>query len=136
MFKLFKSKKAGNLSDKEVGLALGGGSVLGAAHIGVLRAITEEEISIKYVAGTSIGSFVGSLFAFGKNWEEIKDIALELDWLDISSMSLSQFSLFSNKRIEEIFEKHIGDVNIEEAKIPLNIVATDINRGKRVVMKH
>jgi NTE family protein len=135
MLKFFKKRKSGKLSNDSIGLALGGGSVLGAAHIGVLRAIAEMNIPIKYVAGTSIGSFVGSLFSFGKNWEEIKEIALELDWLDISSMSLSQFSLFSNKRIEEIFNKYIGDVHIEDAKIPLTIVVTDISQGERVVLK-
>jgi NTE family protein len=52
---------------KEIGLALGGGAALGAAHIGALKAIEEFDIEIKYVAGTSIGAFVSAFFAFGMN---------------------------------------------------------------------
>jgi len=60
---------------KKTGLALGGGAVLGAAHVGALRAIEEFDIGVNYLAGTSIGAFVASFFAFGKNWQEIKNIA-------------------------------------------------------------
>ena len=134
MLKLFKSKKSKALSGKKIGLALGGGAVLGAAHIGALRAIDELEIPISYVAGTSIGSLVGSLFAFGKSWEEIKELALKLDWFDVSSMSISQYSLLSNKRISQIIQKNLGSVQIEDASIPLSIITTDISRGERVVL--
>jgi NTE family protein len=81
--------------DTRIGLALGGGAVLGAAHIGVLRATKEYDIPISCVAGTSIGAFVASLFAFGKEWEEIRKIALNLRWLDISRISLSKYGLLA-----------------------------------------
>ncbi|MFT7033515.1 MAG: NTE family protein [Cyclobacteriaceae bacterium] len=68
-------------------MALGGGAVLGAAHVGVLRVIEEVDVEI-IITGTSLGAFVAALFAFGKNWEQIKEIAWELDWMDITSISL------------------------------------------------
>jgi NTE family protein len=135
MFKLFRGKKSPDVSRKNIGLALGGGAVLGAAHIGVLRAIDELNITVSHIAGTSIGSVVGSLFAFGKSWQEIEEIAVELDWLDISSMSISQYSLLSNKKISQIIKDNLGSVDIEDASIPLCIVATDISRGERVLLK-
>ena len=49
-----------------IGLALESGAVLGAPHIGVLRALEEFNISIDFISGTSIGAFIGALYAFGK----------------------------------------------------------------------
>ncbi|MEJ2055323.1 MAG: patatin-like phospholipase family protein [Calditrichaceae bacterium] len=119
---------------KKIGLALGGGAVLGAAHIGIIRAIEELEIPVKYIAGTSIGALVAALYAFGLHWEKIKDIALELDWMVISELSLSQFGLLKNKKIEKVITKNIGDVKFEDANIPLEVVATDIASGKKVII--
>ena len=81
------------MKNKKIGLALGGGAVLGAAHIGVLKALEELEISVQYVAGTSIGAFVAVFYAFDKTWKEIEEIALKLKWMDISGISLSQYGL-------------------------------------------
>ena len=118
----------------KIGLALGGGAVLGAAHIGVLKAIEELNIRIDYLAGTSIGAFVAAFFGFGKNWEEIREIALELKWIDISGLSLSQYGLLSNEKLGELITRHLGDKKIEDASIPLAMIATDISNGKKVVL--
>jgi|GEM_PF-1949005 len=90
--------------NKQIGLALGGGAVLGAAHIGVLKALEELEISIHYVAGTSIGAFVAAFYAFDKTWKEIEEIALKLKWIDISGISLSQYGLLSNEKPNNIVD--------------------------------
>ncbi len=50
---------------KKTGLALGGGAVLGAVHVGVLKALEEKRIKIDCISGTSIGAFVAALYAFG-----------------------------------------------------------------------
>ena len=117
------------------GLALGGGSTLGAAHIGVLRAIEEKAITIDCIAGTSIGSLIATLYAFGKSIDEIEQIALHMDFQGIGSLHLSKLSLFSNKKLGTLVKKVIGDVNIEDAAIPLAIVATNIATGRQVVFK-
>jgi NTE family protein len=119
---------------KKIGLALGGGVVLGAAHIGVLRAIEEFEIKISYLTGTSIGALIAAFYAFGKSWEEIKTIALELEWLDISTISISKYGLLSNKKIGSLISEHLGDVRIEDADIPLALITTDIATGEKVVL--
>ncbi|MBD3224970.1 MAG: patatin [Caldithrix sp.] len=120
--------------NKKIGLALGGGAVLGAAHIGVIRAFEEFNISVDSVAGTSIGAMVAALYAFGKSWQDIKDIALDLDWWDISAMSLSQYGLLSNKKMDQLFAQHLGPVTFEDARIPLAIIATDVGKGEKVVL--
>lgn len=120
---------------KNIGLALGGGVVLGAAHIGVLKAIEEKGVEIKFITGTSIGAFVAALYAFGKSWSEIRDITSELSWMDITSISLSRYSLLSNEKFGTLLKKHIGDKNIEESKIPFAIITTDAASGEKVVLK-
>lgn len=121
--------------NKKIGLALGGGAVLGAAHVGVLKALEEFEIKVSFVAGTSIGAFIGALIAFGKNSEEIEEIVKELNWLDISSVSLSQYGLLSNKKLGNVINECIGKTDMTSAEIPLAMVATDITSGQRVILK-
>jgi len=62
---------SGSLFPQEIGLVLSGGGAKGAAHIGVIKALEENNIPIDYVAGTSIGAIVGSLYAMGYSPEEM-----------------------------------------------------------------
>ena len=55
----------------KLGLALSGGGIKGAAHIGVLKAFEDENIKIDYISGTSSGSIVATLYAIGYKPEEI-----------------------------------------------------------------
>lgn len=117
-----------------VGLALGGGATLGAAHVGVLRALEEAGINIDAIAGTSIGAMVGAFYAFGMSVDEIETIALELDWPDISGIALSKRGLLTNKEMGKLLDKHLGDARFEEADIPFAAVTTDISSGEKVII--
>lgn len=116
------------------GLALSGGAVLGAAHIGVLKAIEENNIKISSIAGTSIGAIVAALFAFGKNAQEIEEIAGAINFKSFFSISPTKLGLFSNIKISKFIHEHLGEVKIEDALIPLSIVATDIENLQKVVL--
>ena len=67
-------------SRPKVGLVLSGGGAKGAAHIGVLKYIEEAGIPIDYIAGTSMGSIVGGMYALGYTSDEILGIISEVDW--------------------------------------------------------
>lgn len=67
-------------SRPKVGLVLSGGGAKGAAHIGVLKYIEEAGIPIDYIAGTSMGSLVGGMYAIGYSSDEILDMISSLDW--------------------------------------------------------
>ncbi len=69
----------------KIGIALGGGGARGAAHIGVLQVLKEMNIPIDYVAGTSMGSVVGALYAVGVDPDEIEIILTGVDWADLFS---------------------------------------------------
>ena len=129
--KLWKGKN----TDKKVGMALGGGATLGAAHVGVLRALEEAEIEIDCIAGTSIGAMVGAFYAFGMSVDEIGSIALNLDWPDISTLALSKMGLLTNRAMGKILDKYLGDVQFDEAQIPFAAVATDIATGEKVILE-
>jgi len=68
------------LADDRVGLVLGGGGARGAAHIGVLKVLEAEGIAVDYIAGTSMGAIVGSLYASGYRPDEIERILASIDW--------------------------------------------------------
>ena len=122
-------------NEKKIGLALGGGAVLGAAHVGVLRAVEEFGVQIDCIAGTSIGAFVAALWAFGKKADDIEEIARDLNWLDISALSLSKFGLLSNKKLGDRIREVVGERTFSHSRIPLAMVATDIANGDRVVLQ-
>ena len=64
----------------KVGLVLSGGGAKGAAHIGVLKYLEEAGIPIDYVAGTSMGSIVGGMYALGYTSNEILELISSVDW--------------------------------------------------------
>lgn len=119
----------------KVGLALGGGAVLGAFHIGVIRALNEAGVRVDYVAGTSIGAFVAAFYAFGKDWHAIETAVSDLNWLDVSGFSFSKLGLLSNEKLGKVLEEHIGERQFSEAAIAMLMVATDITNGERVLMR-
>lgn len=122
------------MNKKKIGLALGGGAVLGTAHIGVLKALKENNISIDLIAGTSIGALVAAFYAFNTGYKEMEKIAKELEWFDITSISLSKYGLLKNDKLGKIIVDKIGDVTFDESKIKLAMIATDISNGKKVVL--
>ncbi|MCZ6895683.1 MAG: patatin-like phospholipase family protein [Gammaproteobacteria bacterium] len=66
-----------------IGLALSGGGARGAAHIGVLKILERERIPIDYIAGTSMGSIVGGMYASGMSLEDIESQLVAVDWDDV-----------------------------------------------------
>ena len=68
-----------------IGLVLGGGGARGATHIGVIRELERMRIPIDAIAGTSIGSVVGGLYASGLTAEEMETLAASVDWTDALS---------------------------------------------------
>ncbi|RLE26265.1 MAG: hypothetical protein DRJ65_05840 [Acidobacteria bacterium] len=67
----------------KVGLVLSGGGALGSAHVGVLKVLEELRVPIHCVAGTSMGSIVGGLYAAGYSPQELEDLLLSTNWHDL-----------------------------------------------------
>ena len=83
----------------KIGLVLSGGGAKGSAHIGVLKVLEEHNIPVDYVVGTSIGAYVGGMYALGYDVEDIESIMLGLPWADGYSDTIPRESLsYANKQ--------------------------------------
>lgn len=118
---------------KSVGLCLSGGGAKGAAHIGVLKAIEEHDISIDIISGTSAGAIVGSLFAYGYNSDEILQSFISTPIFRPGFYSWKKPGLLNTSAIGKQLGKMIPTDSFESLKIPLHIVATDIENAREVV---
>lgn len=122
--------------DIKIGLALGGGSALGFAHIGVLKALEDNDIPVDCISGTSAGAIIGSLYAFGVSFKDIEDESNSLNWKSLAKIRPTKMGITTNEAIRRILKKHIGkNADIAQAKIPLSIVATDIETGAKIIFK-
>lgn len=129
-----QSMAINNLFNTKIGLALGGGGAKGVAHIGVLRAIENASVKPDYVAGTSVGAMVAAMYAFNISIDTITNIARDLTLAQITTFKLSKTGFFSADPLREILIEHLGEVNIEDASIPLAIVAADLITGEEVIL--
>lgn len=137
MFGFFKKKKDDSkieVSRKtKLGLALGGGGCRGIGHIGALKAFEELGVKFDYVAGTSVGSIVGSLYALGKSADEMIDIVKSLKKKEITKGSIPFIKPAKSERLEEVLNRIYGDILVfSELKVPLSVVCTDLKTGKEV----
>ena len=122
------------LFNTTIGLALGGGAAKGVAHIGVLKALEDANIEVDYIAGTSVGAMIAALYAFKVDVETIGSLARRLTMSKVTSFKLNKTGFFSTESLRELMLEYVGDVAIEDAVIPLSIVATDINSGEEIIL--
>jgi len=118
-----------------IGLALSGGAARGIAHVGVLRALTENGIPIDCIAGSSAGSLVGGAFAAGLSVEEIAEFGRTMRWRDIGRVTMSRLGVQSNERLEQYVRARLPITKFEELPIPFAAVATELKTGDAVVMR-
>ena len=136
MFGFFKKKVAGkvDISRKtKLGLALGGGGFRGIGHIGVLKAFEELGVGFDYIAGTSFGSIVASMYALGKSADEMIEIVKGIKKKEVMKGSIPFLKPAKSDRFEEVLNKIYGDVMVfSETKIPLQVVCTDLKTGREI----
>ena len=129
---------AGELPKPKVALVLGGGAARGFAHIGVIRALEQEKIPVDLVVGTSVGSLIGALYAHDRNSFELEWTAFALEKDDIFDYGLlnafTGMGAAKGEKLEAFIKTKVPIANIEDLKIPFAAVATDLNRGTRVIL--
>ncbi|MBI2548891.1 patatin-like phospholipase family protein [Candidatus Woesearchaeota archaeon] len=117
----------------KLGLALGGGCVKGVAHIGVLKVLEREHIPIHAIAGTSIGAFIGALYASGLTAEEIEQIILSTHIQELIDFTIPKKGFITGNKIEKYLTTVTKGKNFADLQIPLAIIATELQTGKKVV---
>ena len=118
-----------------IGIALSGGAARGNAHVGVLRALAENNIRIDYIAGTSAGAIVGGALAAGMPLDQIEEFGRKLRWRKIGRPTISRFGFQSNKRLEQYLRAHLPISKFEDLTIPFAAVATDLKTGAPVILR-
>lgn len=117
----------------KIGLALGGGSARGWAHIGVIHALTEAGIVPDMVCGTSIGALVGAAYVNGdldrlEQWAESLTLQTVVRFLDFSLGG----GLIKGEKLIEFFRSRFVDMPISELPLPFAAVATDLQTGREI----
>lgn len=121
-----------------IGLALGSGAARGLAHIGVLKVLEEANIPIGIITGTSMGAFIGAMYASGVPVKQMEQVALEIDWLSMARLLapvIPTSGLSDGKKLVAFMAELLPVRNFEQMRIPLAVTATDINTGEAVIIK-
>ncbi|RKY42512.1 MAG: hypothetical protein DRP85_02540 [Candidatus Makaraimicrobium thalassicum] len=124
----------------KTGLVLGSGAARGLAHIGVIKALREEGASIDMIAGTSIGALVGACYARKGEISKFEKLVLGTDWRRLFQLAdLNLVFMFKGfvhgEKVKELLKTIIGDIQFKDLKIPLAVVAADVNTGEEVLIK-
>ena len=128
-----------NENQPKVGLALSGGGARGLAHVGVLRALAQENIHPHCIAGTSMGAVVGALYTAGYDIDALEQEALQLtkvgkllkfvDWMP------SWHGLMNGQSIYNHLEQMLGlGTTFADLNMPLGVTATDLNSGRGITI--
>lgn len=119
---------------KKVGLALGGGSALGFAHIGILQVLVEEKIPIDVIAGCSMGSLIGGIFASGCPLDKLADLARVFNdrkYFD-PAIPIKADGYLKGDKVEDLIETMTSGKSIEQAEIPFACLATCLEDANSV----
>lgn len=117
-----------------IALALGAGAARGLAHIGVLQTLSEAQVHIDYIAGTSIGALVGALFAAGVDLKELERLACSLRLRHVVDFVLPGSGLVGGEKLRAFLNLFLRDKTFADLYLPLAVVATDLQTGEEVVI--
>lgn len=142
------TKQAQQIKQPKIGLALSGGGLRGLSHIGVLKALEDNGIPIDFIAGTSAGSIVASLYGCGYRPAEIQEIAKSLSVGDLVKIKIPFSSMLkqgkkwllgrkrrvlpfpagiiASERVERYFSRFWQTRTVRDTKIPIALTAVDL----------
>ena len=126
-------------SSLRLGVALGGGSARGYAHIGALGTLERHGFHPSIVSGTSFGAVIGALYASGQTPQEMREAAAQLRRRDIfpriTDFGLHRAALFHGDKLESYFARMVEGRDFSDLVRPLIVVATDVDTGERVLLR-
>lgn len=117
----------------KIAVVLGAGASRGFAHIGVLKVLEANRVPVHMIVGTSAGSFVGSLYAYGLSAFEIQKIALSLEKGDIFDLMFPDNGFIGGEKLEEFINKTVKNTPMEKLRTPFYAIATNIQTGQEAV---
>lgn len=121
---------------RRLGIAFGGGSMHGIAHVGVLKAFAEKGVKFQFITGTSAGAIIGVLAAAQLPVSEIELVARRLEWPGMLSLAWSGRGLMQNAKLRSLIDTALGDRRLEQLPISFGAIATDVANGERVIIRN
>ncbi|MDO9230097.1 MAG: patatin-like phospholipase family protein [Syntrophales bacterium] len=117
----------------KVAVVLGAGASKGFAHVGVLKVLESQKVPIHLIVGTSAGSFVGSLYAYGYDVFQLQTMAMALLKDDVVDWTLPDNGFIRGEKLENFINKTVRQTPLERLKIPFRAVATNLQTGEEIV---
>ena len=116
-----------------IGIAMSGGGIKGLCHAGVLKALEEQGIKPDILSGVSSGAVVGALYADGYTPDEIAKLFEDISFRQMTKIQIPDGGFFRIDAFEKFMQKTLRAKTFEELKIPLRIVATNLDKGQSTV---
>ncbi|RII29042.1 MAG: hypothetical protein CXR31_04010 [Geobacter sp.] len=120
----------------KIAVVLGAGAAKGFAHVGVLKVLEAQKVPIHMIVGTSAGSFVGSLYAYGYDAYALQRIALSLEKSDVAELIIPDNGFLKGDRLRNFINAKVNGTPLEKLKIPFHAVATNIKTGGQIVFNN
>jgi NTE family protein len=117
----------------KIAVVLGAGAARGFAHIGVLKVLEAHRIPVHMIVGTSAGSFVGCLSAYGYDAFQIQKMSFLLEKGDLADYTMPDNGFIKGEKLEEYINKTVNGTPMERLKTPFYAVATNIQSGEEMV---
>jgi NTE family protein len=117
----------------KIAVVLGAGASRGFTHIGALKILEANRVPIHLIVGTSAGSFVGSLSAYGFTAFQIQSLSFSIEKGDIADLTVPDNGFIKGEKLESYVNHLVNNTPIEKMRIPFYAVATDIQSGEEVV---
>ncbi|WP_193214662.1 patatin-like phospholipase family protein [Luteolibacter marinus] len=123
-----------------LGLALSSGGARGLAHVGVLQVLEENHIEVHAIAGSSMGAYIGALWAAGFSGRALEELAAEMHdrrqlWKLADPIFPPMKGLFHGLKARAHLERSLGDLTFEELERQLFAVAVDIDTKERLILR-
>jgi NTE family protein len=117
----------------KVAVVLGAGAAKGFAHIGVLKVLEANRVPINMIVGTSAGSFVGSLYAYGFTAFQLQKISFDIQQSELADYTIPDNGFVKGEKLEGYINRMLRNTPMEKLRIPFYAVATDLQSGSEVV---
>lgn len=121
------------LKPAKIAVVLGAGASKGFAHIGVLKILEANKIPVHMIVGTSAGSFVGALYAYGFSAFELQKLSFEIKKDDLIDLGIPDNGFIKGEKLEKYINFMLRNTPMEKLRIPFYAVATDVQTGSEMI---
>ncbi len=117
----------------KIALVLGAGASRGFAHIGVLKVLESNKTPVHMIVGTSAGSFVGALYAYGFDAFELQKLSFAIEKNEIIDLAVPDKGFVKGEKIERYINEILRGTPMEKLRTPFYAVTTELESGAEVI---